>query len=86
MSLLAPSSSLTRRVSPTVEPSSNEAPVEVANASRIVPPGLKLEASVLRDPMLVSKLLSGLFLSIDANELLGIPRREMRRGAVDCFI
>ena len=54
--------------------------------SGTTPVGLKSEDSVLRDPMLVSKLLFEVLLLADANKLSSILRKEMRRGAMDCLI
>ena len=86
LSLLAPPSSPAQAVSPIVGPSSDEVTVEMANASGATPTTLTLETSALRDSRLASELLSGMLLPAGANQLLNVPRKEMRKAAVNYLV
>ena len=81
-----PPNSSTQLVSPIIGPSSGEAIAEVASASGAAPTTLRLEASALRDLKWMSELFSEILLPADANELLNIPQKEMRKVAVNCLI
>nr|XP_010907555.1 ankycorbin-like [Elaeis guineensis] len=86
LSLSTPSSSSAQPASPIVGPPSDEATAEAVSVSRATSATLRLKASALRDTRLASELLSRMLLLADANELLNISRKEMRKVAVNYLI
>ena len=86
LSLPMPPSSSIQPVSPIVSPPSDEATVKVASASGVALTTLRLEASALRDSRLASELLSAMLLPTNTNEPLNVPRKELRKTAVNYII
>ncbi|XP_073101156.1 uncharacterized protein [Elaeis guineensis] len=69
-----------------VDFSPEEAPVKSIGAFETMPAGLKLEAQALLDYKLAHEIFSGMFLLADANDLLNILWKEMRKTVIESFI